>query len=112
MPNVTLVTQGISALLFAWYGFTCLFSRRMVADFIRYNMPHLRVLTGALQIAASLGIVLGHFYRPLLLLSSGGLAVMMLIALATRFRVQDALYLAIPSFALCLLNAFIFYQAF
>lgn len=111
MPLITIIAQAISILLFLWYGLACLFSSMMVAEFIRYQLPHLRVLTGLLQIAGSLGIIAGHFYRPILLLSAGGLAVMMLIALITRFRVGDPLYLAVPSFCLCVLNLFIFTSA-
>lgn len=82
-----------------------------MTEFIRYQLPHLRVITGLLQIAGSLGIIAGHFYRPILLLSAGGLAAMMFIALLTRFRIRDPLYLAIPSFSMCVLNLFIFANA-
>jgi hypothetical protein len=62
-------------------------------------------------VAASLGLLLGLFYRPLLLLSSGGLALMMFLAVVTRFRIKDPLLAAVPALVLCLLNAFIFVRA-
>lgn len=102
------IAQGISIVLFLCYGLSCFFSKRMVVEFERYRLARFRGMTGALQVAASLGILLGHFYsRPILVFSAGGLAVMMFLAVLTRFRIRDAVYLALPAFALCLLNAYI-----
>lgn len=106
-----LIAPLLSAILFGGYGLNCLLSERMVAEFERYRLPGLRQLTGALQVAASLGLLAGLLYRPLLLLSSGGLALMMFLAVVTRFRIKDPLLAAIPALALCLLNAFIFVRA-
>jgi len=50
---------------------------------------------------------LGHWFRPILLLSAGGLTVMMFLAVVTRFKIRDPLYAAIPAFVLFLLNLFI-----
>ena len=97
--------------LFLWYGAMCLFSKMMLAEFARYKLPHLRVITGSLQLLGSVGILAGHVYRPILLLSAGGLAAMMFIALLTRWRIRDPFYLAIPAFCLCLLNLWIFAEA-
>ncbi len=105
------IAQGISFVLFAWYGTSCLFSKRMISEFERYQLPRLRQFTGILQVAASLGLLVGHFYRPVLLLSAGGLAAMMFLALVTRIRIRDPLYLAIPAFSLLALNLFIVFSA-
>ena len=108
MKLILEVCQALSIVLFAWYGLSCFFSRTMIAEFERYQLPHQRVLTGLLQIAGSVGLIVGYFNRPILLLSAGGLALMMLLAVVTRFRIRDPLYAAIPAFSLFLLNAFIF----
>ena len=81
-------------------------------EFEHYRLAELRTLTGGLQVAASIGIVAGHFYRPLLLLSAGGLAVMMLLAVVTRYKIRDPFYLAIPATSLFLLNMYIVLAAF
>ncbi len=103
--------EGLSIISFAWYGLGCFFSPKMVDEFERYRIGRLRILTGTLQTAGSLGLLLGHFYRPLLLLSAAGLAVMMLFAVITRFRIRDPLFAAIPAFSLLVLNTFIFVAA-
>jgi len=105
------IAQTISAILFAWYGLNALLSESMVAEFKRYRLARLRVLTGMLQVAASLGIIIGHFYRPILLISTGGLAMMMFLGVITRVRIKDPLSAAIPALALCVLNLFIFAAA-
>jgi hypothetical protein len=112
MPdNTAVIAQSISAILFSFYGLYALFSERMVREFQRYGLARYRVLTGVLQVAGSLGIVVGHFYSPLLLLSSGGLTAMMLLGVITRVRIKDPLAAALPAFALGVLNLFIFVNA-
>ena len=101
------IAQDVSIALFTSYGMSCFLSKRMVAEFERYRLGRFRVLTGTLQVAASLGLIVGHFFRPILLFSAGGLATMMFLAVITRFRIRDPLYAAIPAFALFLLNLFI-----
>ena len=105
------IAQVCSIAFFAWYGLTCFFSKKMIAEFTRYRVPQLRILTGSLQLAASLGLATGFVYRPALLLSSGGLAAMMFVAVITRFNIRDPLYLTIPAFSLFLLNLYIFIAA-
>lgn len=111
MPLIQLVAQSISALLFIGYGTTCFFSKAMVVEFARWGLQRLRILTGSLQIAGGVGIIAGHYYRPFLLFSSAGLALMMLIAFMTRLRVRDSFSASLPSFSLLLLNAYIFAAA-
>jgi hypothetical protein len=107
----TVIAQIISSILFAWYGMNALLSESMVAEFKRYRLARFRILTGILQVAASLGIIAGHFYRPILLLSAGGLTTMMFLGVITRVRIKDPLPAALPAFALCVLNLFIFAAA-
>lgn len=101
------IAQGISIAVFVWYGMSCFLSDRMVTEFDRFLLARFRVLTGVLQVAGSLGLIVGHFYIPVLLFSAGGLAIMMFLAVLTRIRIRDPLYAAVPAFALFVLNLFI-----
>jgi hypothetical protein len=107
MKLIPEIAQYLSAALFAAYGLSCFFSHKMIAEFDRYRLRNQRVLTGVLQIAASIGLIVGHFNRPILLLSAGGLAAMMFLAVVTRFRIRDPLYAALPAFSLFALNLYI-----
>jgi hypothetical protein len=112
MTHIPEIAQVLSILLFAWYGLSCFFSQTMIAEFDRYHLPRQRVLTGVLQLAGSVGLIVGHFNRPILLLAAGGLTLMMFLAVVTRFKIKDPLYKALPAFSLFILNLYIFIAAF
>ena len=107
MPSTAGIAQAISITSFAWYGMSCFMSAAMVAEFHRYRLSRFRSLTGVLQVAGSFGLLAGYYSRPLLLLSAGGLTVMMLLGMFVRFRIRDPLYAALPAFAFFALNLFI-----
>lgn len=98
------VAQGISMVSFAWYGMLCLFSDRMVGEFERYGLARFRPLTGALQLAGSLGLLAGYRSRPLLLLSAAGLAALMVAGIIARLRIRDPIVAMLPAFAFFSLN--------
>lgn len=104
---MTLIPRGISAIAFAWYGVTLLGKQTMVPEFENYGMARLRTLTGVLQLAGSAGLMLGGWYRPLLLLSAAGLALMMVVAVVVRVRCGDKIAAMVPAAALCALNSYI-----
>ena len=107
MQLLTAVAQGLSIVAFAWYGTSALRSAVMAAEFERYGLARLRVLTATLQIAGSVGLLVGYFFRPLLLLSAGGFAVMMMLAVLLRMRIRDPVFMMIPAFVLMCLNLFL-----
>lgn len=107
------IAEAISTVLFAGYGLGCFVSKHMIEEFSRYELPQLRVLTGSLQILASLGMVVGHFYYwPLLVLSAGGLGAMMFIAVLTRIKIRDGFWVSVPATSLCALNFYIAVAAY
>ena len=107
MQLATIAALAISSASFAFYGMGCLISEQMVPEFERYRLGKFRTITGVLQVAASIGLIAGYFYRPLLLVSAGGLATMMFLAVLVRLRIRDPLYMAIPALVLGGINAFI-----
>jgi len=111
MPNSREIAQLVSIASFAWYGTSCFLSKRMTKEFKRYRMNRYRKLTGALQIAGSLGLTLGFFSNSLLFLSAAGLATMMLVAVAVRIKIRDPFYAQIPALLFFTLNLFIAYSA-
>jgi uncharacterized membrane protein YphA (DoxX/SURF4 family) len=105
------MAQYLSAILFLAYGLNCFVSDKMIAEFERYRLPSLRVLTGVLQILGGAGLLVGHWSWPVLLLSSGGLALMMFLAVLTRYKIRDSIVEALPATSLCLLNAYVLIEA-
>jgi uncharacterized membrane protein YphA (DoxX/SURF4 family) len=110
--SIVQIARIISVVFFAFYGISCFSSDRMQLEFERYRVPQLRRLTGVLQIAGAVGIVIGYWFRPLIVLSAGGLALMMIYAVITRLRIRDPLYAALPAFSFASLNAYIVFTAF
>jgi DoxX-like family len=101
----------VSATLFLFYGIACLFMGSMKRDFERFGLGRLRILTGTLEMLGAVGLIVGQFWPPLVPLSAGGLALMMLVGVATRIRVLDSLAQTLPALVLMCVNLFIAWYA-
>lgn len=99
------------SLVFLIYGIFCAGSTSMVADFQRFGLSNLRILTGILEILGGAGLLVGLKWRPALWMSSAGLSLLMLIAFGVRLKMRDSVAQSIPSLALMLLNLYIFVQS-
>ncbi|MBP2830703.1 DoxX family protein [Aquimarina sp. U1-2] len=98
----------ISAISFLFYGISCLFSTRMKNEFIRFGLAKRRTLTGILQLIGGVGLILGYFFSPtLLILSSGGLALLMILGFGVRLKIKDPILAAIPALVYAILNIYI-----
>ena len=102
-----MIAAGISSAAFVWYGASCFVSRTTAAEFDRYRLARYRALTGALQLAGGVGLLVGLRYRPLLQLSAVGLAAMMFLGVLVHVRLRDPAQAAIPALVLLGLNVFI-----
>jgi len=100
-----------SSIAFIGYGVHCLVSPSMRAEFERFGLPHLRVLTGVLEVAAGAGLIVGLWWPLALRVSAGGLALLMACALVARWRVGDPWSALVPAFVLLVLNAWIAQRA-
>lgn len=111
MQLAAAIVQGLLIVAFAGYGVSALSSHEMLAEFERYGLARQRVLIASLQIAGSVGLFLGYFFRPLMVLSAGGFAVMMLLAVLTRVKIRDPISATAPAFVLMCLNLFLVVSA-
>ena len=96
--------DGIAFLV---YGGLCLSSLSMVADFQRFGLERLRMLTGLLEVLGGSGLLVGLKWPPALTLSSAGLCLLMLIAFGVRLKMHDSVGQSLPSLTLMLANAYI-----
>jgi hypothetical protein len=103
------ISTILSIGLFLGYGVACLFANGMVTEFERFGLSRFRRLTGSLEVLGALGLLIGYAVPWLQLLSAVGLAMLMLLGVATRIRVRDSLFETVPAGALFLVNAFIAY---
>ena len=101
----------VSSTLFLFYGIACLSFEGMKRDFERFGLSRFRTLTGTLEVLGALGLIVGQFWPPLVPLSAGGLALMMVLGVATRIRVLDSLAQTLPALVLMCVNLFIAWYA-
>ena len=107
MNHLLETAQAISAIGFLVYGIGCLTTQAMRAEFLRYGLPSLRVLTGALQIAAAIGLFAGYVYPVCALIAALGLSFMMIVAIGVRWKIKDPLAGFLQALVCFLLNAFV-----
>ncbi len=99
----------LSALAFFYYGGETLFANPPRIEYERYGLPKFRVLVGLLQVLGAAGVLVGLFFAPLGAAAATGLALMMLLGVAARYRIHDAPRLMIPAGSLAVLNAALAY---
>lgn len=101
---------GFTAVSFYLYGFSCLRSAHMAAEFERYGLARFRALTGWLQLAGALGLTLGIWGYPLMgFLAAAGLSLQMAFGVAVRVHLRDSGWQCLPALFYCALNGYIAY---
>lgn len=80
----------ISGLVFLFYGVVCCFSVQMKNEFIRFGLPKFAMITGVLEFLGGLGLLVGLKLPFILVLSAGGLALLMLLGVAVRIKIKDS----------------------
>ncbi len=101
----------VSSTLFLFYGIACLCFEGMRRDFDRFGLSRLRTLVGTLEVLGALGLIAGQLWPPLVPLSAGGLALLMLVGVATRVHMLDSLAQTLPALVLMCVNLFVVWVA-
>jgi hypothetical protein len=99
-----------SATSFLIYGIAYFASSNMKNEFKRFGLEKFGPLTAVLELAGALGLFIGLQSNTILVLSSGGLALLMLLGTGVRIKMKDSLLVSTPAFFYFLLNAFILYK--
>lgn len=98
-----------SSFSFIAYSISYFALPNMKKEFKRFNLEKLGLLTIIFEILGSVGLLVGLLYHPLMLLSSGGLAILMFLGLLIRIKLKDGVLLSLPALFYMILNAYIFY---
>lgn len=101
-----------SALSFLGYGSACFLLTSIKSEFDRYGLGAQRTLVGALQVGAALGLLAGMDEPWVGRAASGGLALMMVVAVGVRIRINDTLPRTLPALFYLALNAYLCLAAF
>ena len=101
----------LSSLSFLIYGIAYFVSPNMRSEFKRFGIEKLGLLVIILELLGALGLLAGLTINPIMLVSAGGLALLMLFGVAFRLKFGDSIWVSLPAIFFVLLNAYIFYRA-
>lgn len=101
----------ISSLSFLAYGINWFISPHMKSEFKRFGLEKFGLLTVVLEIGGALGLLAGLYINSILLIASGGLALLMFLGFLTRLRVKDSLWVSLPALFYLVLNSYIFFES-
>lgn len=101
----------LSSLSFFAYVLSYFVSPHMKNEFERFGVQKLGLLTIVLEFLGAAGLLVGLIYTPILLLSSFGLALLMLLAVLFRLKQRDSLWISLPALFFMGLNFYIFWMA-
>lgn len=79
----------------------------MKQEFLRYRLASQRIMVGALQCFAGIGLLAGMSQPWMGQLAAGGLALMMLIAVIVRIQIKDTPLQTIPAVIYLALNTYL-----
>jgi uncharacterized membrane protein YphA (DoxX/SURF4 family) len=98
-----------SSLSFIAYSISYFISPHMKSEFERFNLKHIGLFIIILEILGAIGLLVGIFFKPILLISSGGLSLLMFFGFMTRVKLKDSFLVSFPAIFLMILNGYIFY---
>lgn len=109
--NLLNVLIFVSSLSFIVYGISYFTSKKMKSEFKRFGLEKAGAITAILELLGALGLIVGLKVQPILIISAGGLALLMLLGAAIRIKVGDNFWITLPAIFFMLLNAYIFFMS-
>ncbi len=97
----------VSGFSFLYYGLTFFTKSKMRAEFERYKLAKFRNMIGLLQLLGGTGLLVGLLWNTALVISSGGLSLLMMIGFVVRVKMKDKFLDSLPSFIFMLINGYI-----
>jgi uncharacterized membrane protein YphA (DoxX/SURF4 family) len=91
------------------YGIAYFKSTKMKSEFKRFGLEKAGTLTAILEILGALGLLLGFKLHLILLISAGGLSILMLLGVAIRIKFKDSVWVLLPALFFMILNTCIFF---
>jgi len=108
MSVITIVTL-ISSFSFFAYAFSYFRTPHVKNEFKRFGLEKIGLTTVLLEIIGALGLLVGLKFYFFLMISSIGLALLMLAGLIVRIKLKDSIWVSLPAFFYMMLNTYIFW---
>jgi hypothetical protein len=109
--NVVTICALLSSLSFLTYSFSYFNAPHMKKEFKRFGLEKVGLTTVILQIIGALGLLIGLQFNFLLVISSLGLAILMLAGLIVRIKLKDSIWISLPALFYMVLNTYIFWSS-
>ena len=109
--NLVTICTLISSLSFFTYAFSYFNAPHMKNEFKRFGLEKIGLTTVLLEILGALGLLVGLKFYFFLMISSLGLALLMLAGLIVRIKLKDSIWISLPAFFYMVLNTYIFWLA-
>lgn len=95
---------------FSFFAYTIYYfkSSKMEMEFKRFGLEKFGLIIIALQFLGATGLMVGLVFNPLLIISSLGLALLMLAGFLVRLKLKDSILVSLPALFYMSLNAYIF----
>jgi hypothetical protein len=107
--NLLTILILISSMSFMGYGIAYFISPQMKIEFKRFGLEKAGTLTAVLELLGGAGLLAGLKFHLILLISAGGLAILMFLGVAIRLKVKDSFWITLPALFFMILNSFIFF---
>ncbi|HMN50180.1 MAG TPA: DoxX family protein [Ignavibacteriaceae bacterium] len=108
MNTLYIILVLFSGVSFIIYGCLFFLSPQMRNEFKRFGLEKFATLTGTLELLGGVGMLVGLKFNFILIISSGGLALLMLLGFGVRLKIKDGFWLSMPSLFFMLLNLYLF----
>ena len=95
--NIDKICILISSLSFFAYVVSYFTSSHMKNEFKRFGLEKLGLLTIILEFLGATGLLVGLIFNPILIISSLGLALLMLLGLIERIKLKDNIWISLPA---------------
>ena len=100
-----------SSLSFLGYALSYFIKPYMKHEFKRFGLEKYGLSIILLEIIGALGLLVGLQINLLLIISSAGLALLMLAGVIVRILVKDGIMVTLPAIFFFALNSYIFYNS-
>ena len=79
------------------YGIVYFVSTKMKSEFKRFGLEKAGAFTAVLELLGASGLLIGLKFHLILLISAGGLALLMFLGMAIRIKGRDTFWVTLPA---------------
>jgi len=107
MTTIVEWVRVLTALAFLGYGWSCLASQTMTAEFERFGVPQFRMMIGSTQLLGAVALLLAPLHPAAAVAGAAGLSLQMIAGVIIRFRIGDSFLQASQALAFFLITLFL-----